>query len=92
MLLEEAAASQGERPPGRACSAYCVLAQHFPLHRAAVAALALLNPSGQQHGMPAMQWRIEHGLLVAAGLLKHQAVKADAVSALSQPQTSSRPL
>lgn len=89
--LEEAAAPQGEQPPGRVCSAYCVLAQHLPLHQAAAAALGLLDHSAQQHGMPAAQWRTEHGLQVAAGLLKHRAVRADAASALRQPQTSSKP-
>lgn len=68
-----------------------MLAQRLPLHQTAAAALALLDHSRQQHGMPAIQWRTEHGLQVAAGLLKHRAVKADAAVALSQPQTSSKP-
>ena len=83
-LLEENAASCSLKHTGQACAPYLVLARHLPFKPAAMAATALLNRDSLKGSPGADDWTTEHGVELAAGLLKHAAVGADSVAALSQ--------
>ena len=87
-LLEEVAASCSLEGFNQARPPYLPLAKHLPFDPAAAAAAALLD-LGRQEGIPEAEaaWRTAHGVGVAAGLLKHIAVRADPLAALSQHQT-----
>ena len=83
-LLESSAALQQE---GRRCDgagdAYVALARYLPLERTAAAALSLLRDSDKHS-----PWRAEHGVRVAAGLLRHKAVRDKPLADLCLPQLS----
>ena len=83
-LLESSAALQQEdcRCNG-AGDAYIALARYLPLERTAAAALNLLRDSDKRS-----PWRAEHGVRVAAGLLRHRAVREKPLAALGLPQLS----
>ena len=83
-LLESSAALQQE---GRRCDgagdAYVALARYLPLERTAATALSLLSDSDKHS-----PWRAEHGVRVAAGLLRHKTVRDKPLAALGLPQLS----
>ena len=87
-LLEEAAASRSPAGFSQARPPYLPLAKHLSFEPAAAAASALLDPK-RLEGIPAMEAtrRTAHGVEVAAGLLRHNFVRADPVAALSQIQS-----
>jgi hypothetical protein len=83
-LLESSAALQEEdRRCDGAGDAYIALARYLPLERTAAAALNLLTDSKKRS-----PWRAEHGVRVAAGLLRHKAVRDKPLASLGLPQLS----
>ena len=87
-LLEEVAASRSPAGLNYVGATHPILARHLPLMPAAAAAVALLDHGRQAGNTAADAWMTVRGVEVAASLLKHEAVRADPVAALSQPQLS----
>ena len=87
-LLESRASLQQEaRICDGAGDAYIALARYLPLERTAAAALNLLRDSDKRS-----PWRAEHGVRVAAGLLRHRAVREKPLAAPGLPQLSGEKL